>query len=285
MNNEKQFFSQYAARAAVLSLIEEVELTPKPGLVDSANTGSHSDLTIHLMRKSAESLKETFTEMASVSYGISPSQTLREEIAEIGRKGEKIMYEVTGGINTHKGAIWALGLLVSAAAMGKGSYTIGKIVTKAGETARFPDRYCPIVKTNGGRVAIKYGVNGAKGEAQQDFPHIMRFSLPMLKRVRSQGRSEGDAQLHALLALIAHLDDTCILHRGGAEALSFAKNQAATLLNSGNFSELKNLNDEFTRRNISPGGSADLLAATLFLDKIQANKAVNEFRKEYEYIH
>jgi triphosphoribosyl-dephospho-CoA synthase len=75
------------------------------------------------------------------------------------------------------------------------------------------------------------------------------------------------------------------LHRGGAEALSFAKNQAATLLNSGNFSELKNLNDEFTRRNISPGGSADLLAATLFLDKIQANKAVNEFRKEYEYIH
>jgi triphosphoribosyl-dephospho-CoA synthase len=285
MNHDKLVFSQYAARAAVLSLIEEVELTPKPGLVDSANSGAHNDLTIDLMRKSAESLEAAFKEMASVSYGLSPSQALREEIAAIGRKGEKTMFKATGGINTHKGAIWALGLLVSAAAIGKGSYTIEKIVEVAGEIARFPDRYCPIVKTNGSRVATKYGVNGARGEAQRGFPHIMHFSLPALMRARAQGMSEDDAQLCALLALIAHLDDTCILHRGGAEALSFAKSQAAAVLNVGRFSELQNLNDEFTRRNISPGGSADLLAATLFLDKIQVNKVVSPFRKEYEYIH
>jgi len=285
MNTDKRVFSQYAARAAVLSLIEEVELTPKPGLVDRANSGAHNDLTIDLMRKSAESLEETFEQMASVSYGLSPSQALREEIAAIGRKGENTMFEATGGVNTHKGAIWALGLLVSAAAMGKGSYTIEKIVEVAGETARFPDRYCPIIKTNGSRVAVKYGVNGAKGEAQQGFPHIMNLSLPVLKRARTQGMSEDDARLCALLALMAHLDDTCILHRGGAEALSFAKNQAAAVLNVGNLGKLKNLNDEFTRRNISPGGSADLLAATLLLDKIQVNKAVSQFRKEYECIH
>ncbi|RJS50208.1 triphosphoribosyl-dephospho-CoA synthase [Bacillus sp. PK3_68] len=282
MNSRKYSFSYFVAEAAVRSLIEEAELTPKPGLVDQANTGAHNDLTIHLMRKSARSLKETFIEMADASYGLTPSQSLREKIALIGREGEKRMYEATSGANTHKGAIWALGLLVSAAAMGKGTYTIEEVVSKAGETARFSDRFCPIVPTNGDRVKIKYGVEGARGEAQQSFPHIMQVSLPMLKWARESGMTEEAARLSVLLSLIAHLDDTCILHRGGAESLIFAKVQANVWLKNKKLEQLKQLDEEFTSRNISPGGSADLLAATLFLDKMQAEEAAYFVQKEYE---
>lgn len=274
MKNEKQSFSFNVAKVAVLSLIEEVELTPKPGLVDRRNTGSHQDLTIELMRISAETLADTFEKIAFISYGREPSQSLREEIAFIGRDGEKRMFEVTCGVNTHKGAIWAIGLLVSAASMGKGMYTVEEIVTVAGELARFPDRYTPDTITNGGNVTAKYGVAGARGEAQQGFPHITQLSLPTLNRSRASGLTEEKSRLNALLSLIAHLNDTCILHRGGPDALAFAKKQTARLLTNENMDWLNTLDEEFTRRNISPGGSADLLAATLFLDKIQANKTV-----------
>lgn len=283
MSRAKKTFSRYAASAAVLALIEEADLTPKPGLVDKHNNGAHQDLTIDLMRKSAISLKETFEDIAYISYGRSPSILLREEIGAIGRKGEQRMLETTGGVNTHKGAIWAIGLLVSAAAMGKGCYSIEEMVSLAGETARYPDRHCPITATNGRRVSEKYGVSGARGEAQQDFPHIMNVSLPALEKSRAVGLPENSALLNTLLALIVHLNDTCILHRGGPEALEFAKKQAAAALEAGNLSYIQTLDEEFTKRNISPGGSADLLAATIFLGKIQPNRMDNNILKELQY--
>ncbi|MCI2257044.1 triphosphoribosyl-dephospho-CoA synthase [Domibacillus sp. PGB-M46] len=285
MSRAKKTFSRYAASAAVLSLIEEAELTPKPGLVDKNNNGAHRDLTIDLMRKSAVSLRETFEGIAYISYGRSPSILLREEIGAIGRKGEQRMLETTGGVNTHKGAIWAIGLLVSAAAIGKGCYSIEEIVSLAGETARYPDRHCPIVATNGRRVSEKYGVSGARGEAQQGFPHIVNVSLPTLKKSRTVGLSENSALLNTLLALMAQLNDTCILHRGGPEALGFAKKQAAAALAAGNLSCMQTLDEEFIKRNISPGGSADLLAATIFLDKIELNRMDNRNLKKLQYTH
>jgi triphosphoribosyl-dephospho-CoA synthase len=272
MKSDKQSFSDIAAKVAVRSLIEEVELTPKPGLVDQVNTGAHQDLTLQLMIKSAETLTVTFKNIAFVSYGRIPSQALREEIAAIGRNGEKKMFEATGGVNTHKGAIWAIGLLVSAASIGKGMYTIKEIVKRAGEIASFPDRYCPNTNSNGRIVTSKYGVGGARGEAQQGFPHIIKFSLPMLYRSRAYGLTEEKARLKTLLSLIAHVDDTCILK------------QAAYFLTKDNLECINTLDEEFIRRNISPGGSADLLAATFFLDKIHAFKAVDEVQKEYELI-
>jgi triphosphoribosyl-dephospho-CoA synthase len=265
---DKNAFSTAVAEMAVSSLMEELELTPKPGLVDRQNTGAHKDLTFAIMRASAESLKETFEKIAFVSYGRQPSQSLREEMAAIGRDGEKRMFEVTGGINTHKGAIWSLGLLASAFSMGKGRFAAEEILFTAGKLARYPDRHCPATDTNGKGVMKKFGVKGAKGEAQQGFPHIRQFSLPMLNRSRAIGLTEEKAKLHALLSLIAHLDDTCILHRAGSEGLSFAKKQAAVILESGDFDLLHQMDEAFIQRNLSPGGSADLLAATLFLDKV-----------------
>lgn len=276
MEHDKYAFIQYTAAIACQSLIEEAELTPKPGLVDRENTGAHHDLSIQLMRTSAEALFDTFAEIASVSFGRTPSQTVREEIAAIGRRGEQIMFEATGGINTHKGAIWAIGLLISAVSIGKGNDPIPKIISLAGQIARYPDSYCPNTKTNGRGVFEKFGVGGARTEAEQGFPHISHYSLPVLIRERLRGRIEKDAQLLALLSLIAHLNDTCILHRGGMDALIFAQQEAKAILISEDLDRVKTLDDEFIKRRISPGGSADLLAATLFLDKIQASAVFKE---------
>lgn len=286
LDDEVESFSHKMANAAVQSLIEEVELTPKPGLVDKKNSGSHSDLTFQLMKKSSKSLMNTFKEIAIISYGRSPGQLLREEVAAIGRDGEKRMFEVTGGVNTHKGAIWSLGLLISAVSMGKGMYTLEEAAKKSGELARYSDRHVPLNRvTNGDGVREKYGTSGARGEAQQGFPHILSYSMPALILSRKNGCSENEARLQALLSLISHLNDTCILHRGGLEALTFAKTRAVSWLKDGRLDSLNKLDDEFIRRNISPGGSADLLAATLFLDKISPVKQANELQKEYESIN
>jgi len=287
----RESYSNKLSALAVRALIDEANLTPKPGLVDQSNNGSHSDLTIDLMIKSAKSLEKTFKQIASVSFGLQPHQLLREEIAVIGRMGESIMYQASNGVNTHKGAIWALGLLVSSASMNQ-SNNINRIVAQAGELACFPDRHYPYTKTNGTRVIERYGVQGAKGEAESGFPHIMEFSLPMLTESRKLGIDENAARLNTLLALMANLNDTCILHRGGMEALDVTKRLAAEILHAGGASTsdgrelLKELDSKLIQLNVSPGGSADLLAATLFLDSLAGNgRSIECFGEQYETVN
>lgn len=273
MKHNKSDLVHFITNLAVKSLVDEVELTPKPGLVDQLDSGAHNDLTLHMMRASAVSLKETFYNIADVSYNRTPSQQLREEIAAIGRSGERRMFEVTGGVNTHKGAIWALGLLVSAFSSGLGKFTIEETLNTAGEIASYSDRFNDVTTlTNGNRVKRKFGVHGAKEQAEQGFPHIANYSMPALNYARKMKMTEDDARKYSLLSLIAHLDDTCILHRGGMEGLEFAKTEAMLLLKSKKIKQISTLNEAFVERNISPGGSADLLAATLFLDESQSVK-------------
>ncbi|MEH7544656.1 MULTISPECIES: triphosphoribosyl-dephospho-CoA synthase [Bacillaceae] len=274
---EKIQYTENLAFLAVQALIEEAELTPKPGLVDKESTGSHHDMSIELMIKSAESLEPAFREIAKVSYGRVPSQELREEIAAIGRQGEIDMFQATGGVNTHKGAIWALGLLISSAAMNPRETSLDHIAKTAGNLALFPDRNLSQQITNGKRVKEKYGVNGALGEAQQGFPHIRKISLPVLYDSRGRGIKEDLCRLNTLIALMASLDDTCILHRGGARSLTATKELASEILLSGGVwtqtgrKVLEELSQFLIKYNASPGGSADLLAATLFLDYLYKN--------------
>ena len=260
-------FSSVLADLAVASLIEEVSLTPKPGLVDQKDQGSHDDLTYTIMVKSANCLRNTFYKMAMVAFREKPSQYLREKIGEIGREGEQAMYQATNGVNTHKGAIWSLGLLTAAAAIHSGECDEPTLCFTAGEIARFEDRFIPPQLTNGIKAINKYGVNGAKVEAQLAFPHIRAYSLPIFKSSLNQYNYEV-AKHHAFLALMANLDDTCLLHRGGIEGLNYAKQYAAEVLESGHLNDLETMNEDFKNRYLSPGGSADLLAATIYLNKI-----------------
>jgi triphosphoribosyl-dephospho-CoA synthase len=265
-------FTTRLAACAVDALIQEAELTPKPGLVDTRGSGAHADLDLELMHRSAHALFPCFKRMAVAASWQAPSQRLREGLAAIGRDGEAAMFEATRGVNTHKGAIWALGLLVAATAMRVRGAEPLRIAADAGRIARFLDASSPPAVTHGSRASARYGVSGARGQAQRGFPDVVRVGLPALHLARTRGVPESCARLDALLAIMAELDDTCLLHRGGETALATARRGAARILRFGGSATapglraLHRLDAALLDLNASPGGSGDLLAATLFLD-------------------
>jgi triphosphoribosyl-dephospho-CoA synthase len=266
----------WMAALAQQSLIAEAELTPKPGLVDRRGSGAHRDLSLALMRRSALAIEPYFLKMASLSERARPGQQLREQLAAIGRDAERAMLMTTGGSNSHKGAIWILGLLLSAAAMGdEGDRTASGIAATARAIASFADRAAPRLVSHGDIVARRYGVSGARGEAGQGFPHVVDIGLPTLRRRRALGATEETARLDTLVSIMASLEDTCLLYRGGIVALNAAKEGAVAVERAGGVETksgrraLRLLDRRLLDLRVSPGGSADLLAATLFLDGIE----------------
>jgi triphosphoribosyl-dephospho-CoA synthase len=298
------------ARFAVESLIEEAELTPKPALVDGRGSGAHRDLDLPTMRRSARALESTFEALARASRQRMPSATLRAELAQIGRAGEQAMMRATGGSNAHRGAIWIVGLMIAGAAisgvargaMGASGATsipaasiasmpsIGpgacsasprrvfadaaNVCSLGAQIACFPDRFAAPADSNGERVRQRYQVGGARREAQYGFPHALDIGLPALVQARERGIGESAARVDALLAIMASLDDTCLLHRAGRAGLQAGQQGARRVLAAGGSSTtagraaLATLDHTLVALNASPGGAADLLAATLFLDKL-----------------
>ena len=264
------------ADLAVSALIEEAMLTPKPGLVDLRSCGAHKDMNWTLMCHSAWSLHACFYEMALAAQEVTEPFTLRERIGSIGRDGESAMMRATGGINTHRGAIWALGLLVAAVAQDMIAIAPDSVAARAGALARMPDRFAPCgADSKGGQACRKYRVGGARAQAQAGFPHVTGIALPQLLRSRQEGAGESAARVDALIAIIAELDDTCVLSRGGKRALRSMQTRARKVLDAGGIArnggkqQLRLLEQDLLARQVSPGGAADLLAATLFLDRLQ----------------
>ncbi|MCC6075333.1 triphosphoribosyl-dephospho-CoA synthase [Pseudomonas sp. GCM10022188] len=264
------------ADLAVEALIDEVELSPKPALVDRRGSGAHDDLSLELMHASAWSLWATFHDMAAAGEKAGRVDVaLRETLGHLGRAGEAQMLEVTGGVNTHRGAIWALGLLVTAAAQ-EDRPAPHSVTLRAARLARLEDRHIPQrAPSNGERVRQRYGVGGARAEAQAGFPAALHHGLPQLQRSRAAGTGESHARLDALLAIMAQLDDTCVLHRAGEIGLACMQDGARAVLEAGGSAglagrrRLKELDVSLLRLNASPGGAADLLAVTLFLDRLE----------------
>ena len=261
------------------ALIAEAELTPKPGLVDRRGSGAHTDLSLDLMKRSAIAIEPFISSMAFKSMHEQPSAHLRGTLAASGRAAENAMLRVSNGSNTHRGSIWTLGLLAAAAASRPNLDPIS-IARTAGQIASFEDPHQSSFSSHGQIVAQKFGVTGARGEAINGFPHIVKLGLPMLRGRRRAGVPEHIARLDALLAIMAELDDTCLLYRGGKEALQAAKQGAAAVINAGGAGSLRGqkcltaLDQRLLDLGVSPGGSADLLAGTLFLDAIERQQTV-----------
>jgi triphosphoribosyl-dephospho-CoA synthase len=261
--------------AAVSVLIEEAELTPKPALVDRRGNGAHHDLNLVRLWRSAQSLQDGFADLARAAAVEKSPLWLREQIGRIGRDMERRMLAATDGSNAHRGAIWALGLLVTAAAQLRSERNVARIAAAAAALARLPDQFAPRPLSNGERVRWRFGARGARGEAQAGFPHALGVGLPTLRAARERGVPEDCARLDALLAIMASLDDTCLLHRGGVAALETAKAGARAVLAAGGtaapagLERLYRLHGELMALWASPGGSADLLGVTLFLDRLE----------------
>jgi triphosphoribosyl-dephospho-CoA synthase len=274
-NDRSDLFPLDLSTLAVASLIEEAELTPKPALVDRRGNGAHHDLDLTRLRRSAQSLQDGFADIARVAAVENPPLRQREKIGRIGRDMERHMLAATDGSNAHRGAIWALGLLVAAAAHRRSDRNATGIAAEAAALARLPDRFAPRALSNGEWVRLRFGTAGARGEARAAFPHAIRVGLPTLRAARGRGVPEDCARLDALMAIMASLDDTCLLHRGGFAALETAKAGAQSVLATGGTAalagheRLHRLHTELMARWASPGGSADLLAVTLFLDRLE----------------
>ncbi len=271
--------AQRLGAIATWALREEALLTPKPGLVDRRGSGAHADMDLAMLLRSADALEPYFARLAECAAAMPSGATLRARLGAIGRDAEAAMLAATGGINTHRGAIWALGLLIAGFASLSASdddveteIDAHAICRRAAGIARLPT-VAKVSASHGNAMHARYGVSGARGEAQDGFFHVHEIALPVLRDERTLYGDERTARLLALIALIARLDDTCLLYRGGAEALAFAQRGAQRVLNFGldndrGWRALDELDRGLIARKASPGGSADLLAAALLLDRI-----------------
>ncbi|MGF6149136.1 triphosphoribosyl-dephospho-CoA synthase [Pseudomonas fluorescens] len=265
------------ADLAVEALIDEADLSPKPALVDRRGSGAHNDLHLGLMHASALSLWPAFKDMAQAAIAFGEvGLPLREALGQIGRDGEQTMLATTDGVNTHRGAIWALGLLVAATALEPESSGASAVTVRAARLALLEDRHAPRPLSHGAQVALRYGARGAREEAQLGFPAVMQFGLPQLQRSRAAGSGEQNARLDALLAIMSTLADTCVLYRAGEQGLQTMQLGARSVLEAGGSASLAGrrrlheLDQQLIALNASPGGAADLLAACLFIDRISS---------------
>lgn len=241
----------------------ELDTTPKPGLVDRCDNGAHKDMDYALMSKSISALRPYLTRLAVESAkDIDPAK-----IKEIGIEAEKAMLKATGGVNTHKGALFCIGLSVAAAsclACSTGAveaYSFKELVSRA--ASEIPSAR----GTHGAEAKRSFKAVGALENARAAYPELFADWLPYYRSL------EGDPfRCHkTLLHIMTTLDDTNILHRRGAEGLAYAEAEAARLLEDFSESGLSSLNKDFIRENISPGGSADMLSLTIFIESIINN--------------
>lgn len=270
-----------AAALVTRALLDEVCVTPKPGLVDRSNSGSHRDMDIFTFTASAAALTpywERCVEIGQRTARQSPGETFRA-LRQAGQTAERTMFAATGGVNTHKGAIFTLGLLCGAigrlwrpespcrepevilaecAALAREALQADFAGLRAGSGPH----------TAGERLYLSRGLTGIRGEAARGLPGVKEAALPALRRALTAGRSRNDAGAIALLHLIARVEDTNLAARGGMEAAREAREACAALLDKDplpDMAAVAELDREFIRQNLSPGGCADLLAAAFFL--------------------
>ncbi len=275
-----------AGETAVAAALLEVSAYPKPGLVSSRENGTHRDMDLGTFILSSTALTEVFTALYSAGEKYRFPDRLFVQARAVGACGERKMLRATRGVNTQKGYIFVMGLILSALGALNGrteeeklrrlirAMTRGLVET---ELKRSPtaDR-----SSAGEKAYRKYGLGGVRGEAESGFATVFEAALPAARVTLAGGASLNSAALQALLAAMARAEDTTLVGRGGIAALHLARERAAAILAAGGvftekgWTKLASLKHEFFRLGLSPGGAADLAAAALFFvlrdDRYQA---------------
>ncbi len=274
--------TRLAGEAASRAMREEVCLSPKPGLVDSFDSGAHRDMDLALFLRSAASLEPYFNDIAREGAS-GETALLLDRLRPLGIRAEETMFAATGGINTHKGQIFSLGVCTAAAVR----------VSSAGEIPEEAAQICRGLKgelvrsrsaevdgkrtlSHGERIFRDTGTTGIRGEAEEGFPSVSLHALPAYRKAFGEGADREEAALEALLTLMSVTADSNVLHRRGWEGLALMRSEAGEFLSRGGMRQsdavdrLLAMNRLFVRENISPGGCADLLALTLFLTDAEA---------------
>ncbi len=269
-----------AAELSREALLKELYLTPKPGLVDLRNCGAHSDMNVQTFINSIDAITKWFSHFYFLGYTLVdiPALEFLPKIRPAGIACETDMLQATNGVNTHKGGIFAFGLLC--AAIGRLEATDRKVCSNS--ICQEVAAICTDIvqneltqntsaTTQGEKLYLQHGITGARGEAASGYQTVRQVALPVYRQLNQQGYSEEITLLQTLLHLMAHNTDTNILARSGVEGLALVQKNARNFLENGGilhpdaYTQLETLDDLLIAKHISPGGSADLLAITWFL--------------------
>ena len=267
-----------AAQQAVRAILYEVATTPKPGLVDRNNSGSHTDMDFFTFMDSAASLYPYFEACTRAGQATAdkPAPETFAALRPLGCEAEGEMLDATGGVNTHKGAIFSIGL--ACAALGRLERSLwadpARVLAEVaamtqGLTARdFAGITAENAVTAGQKLYVQYGITGVRGQVEAGLPAVRDCGLPALKQGLAQGYSINRAGAGALLAILAHSTDTNIIARSSRERQLALTEELNALLARTPYPDeavLAALDARFQAERLSPGGSADLLALTYLL--------------------
>ena len=263
-------YTLQVARAAVASLYKELVLYPKPGLVSLVDNGSHADMNAATFMRSLFSLRHYFARICQAGFDGAPFATLRT----LGIEAEARMMRATGGINTHRGAIFSLGLICAAAGRAHAERVAATpSALRAVLLIRWGDELaehsCPgDGASHGLSVAANHAVSGAREEGALGFPSVFEIGLPALRKSLARSHDMHLARIDALFALMAHVSDTNVYHRGGSDGAHTVRKHAREFIDMGGTahpqwrSQALASHRVFVERRLSPGGAADLLAAS-----------------------
>ncbi|MET0209963.1 MAG: triphosphoribosyl-dephospho-CoA synthase MdcB [Burkholderiaceae bacterium] len=266
---------QAIGRAAIMALHDELALSPKPGLVTPFSTGSHDDMDADTLMRSLFALRRYFVAITALGARHAPFTALER----CGIEAEARMMAATGGINTHRGAIFQLGLLCAAAgALSAAGEALTPDRIRATLTTRWGDDLARRAQRTsalpGGIAARRLSLRSASAEAALGFPVVFETAVPALRDALARGLSATRSRLDTLFHIMAVLDDSNLAHRGGLEGLRFAQAQARSFLAAGGAAHARGLEraagigDAFVRRHLSPGGAADMLASACWMARL-----------------
>lgn len=278
-----------AARQAVRALLYEVTTTPKPGLVDRRNSGSHKDMDVFTFMDSAAALYPYFESCARTGRetAAQPAPETFKALRPLGCEAEGEMLEATGGVNTHKGAVFSVGIVC--AALGRLDRALwsdpARVLAEvsamtAGLTAGdFEGVTAENATTAGQKLYVQYGITGVRGQVEAGLPAVLKVGLPALEAGRAMGYDFDCAGGGALLAILANSTDTNIIARSSRERQLVLTEELKALLTKTPYPDkaaLAALDDRFIAENLSPGGSADLLALTYLLYFFKTEETAHE---------
>lgn len=252
--------------SATEALIEELDTTPKPGLVDRLDSGAHSDMDYALFLRSIGAFFPYLKEFACASLDKSDAEALAYTLKDLGLRAEQAMFAATGGVNTHKGAIFALALLIGAV-VSKNIDGATSLICAQKQVSALAGFLAPLhrEKTHGKAVREKYGAGGAFGQALDGYRDMLGFTLPLFDKYEAAGLDQNSANVMVLLNLMTFLDDTNVMHRAGKRACDAARAKAGALLDNYDEEALQCLCTDFKKNNISFGGCADMLMLSIFV--------------------
>lgn len=252
------FLLSYLATYAIKT---ELDTTPKPGLVDKSDNGAHTDMDYILMLKSINSLSPFFDKLSCLAYKDSLPNV--QEIQNVGIEAEKQMLKTTNGVNTYKGALFSMGLVLTCASYIYKNKEINKTDLRE-NIKNLASKFVQPTNTHGKIVIDKHKIKGALSSAIDGYALLFDEWLPYLEN----NKEEEYPLIKLLLFIMTKIDDTNIYYRKGEEIVKYVKIKAQETLGKFSIEEVKKLNTEFIKLNISPGGAADMLSLTLFVYSI-----------------